>query len=532
MSNRSSLPYDESLDECWAARQVGEKPMTSTELPILLTKETFVERPGTISRLSYAQPGDRRTVSSTNLLEDTASIKSTDSTPKWYRRFSRNNSESRLHKAVETSSAAFVAPPKAHNPYARQRSAPISSKTKTSIVGQSASQAIEVGGHASNASQVLPAALVPERCIEIPYIVDACISWLVEHKAQSTPGIFRINGSNQAVTAVLNHFSSGCIRMPLQDIEISSGQALSVFDVASCLKKFLVLLPGGLLGRSCFLDLLDVCDNEARVSPQQLIQDIREIILHIPEAKRRILIVLFAFLRYTADQASFLSFRDDTNWQEAGYMNAQSLSIVFAPTCLGTKDDSSDMSRSSTSQSDRSFHSNSTSPIEEAVAIAKQGAQVVKLLINKWGEIVHELSINYEDVAEDQVSKLDVVGVPKSSELRAVHIGLGASPIARTAETNGQGHQRNESVDTITVSKRCNCATSAPMLEIQIEALNMKISRLEQLHLEATDNLHLKSEEISTLYARNLELEREVIALRTTSNKRPLSGQLRASVPG
>ena len=498
VSDQSALQSNEDYDG-FHSRQAAQGMTVQPSLKEMEKRE----RSRSSSRLSMTSQTERRHSIQAGATDDNASVRSTNSAPKWYQRFTRTNSENRLSKALETSEAAFVAPVKPHNPYARQRTSQVPVKPKT-IVGQTAQQAVEIGGHASNASQILPRSLLPSSSIEIPYIVDACITWLMENDAAMTPGIFRINGSNQSVKAVLEHFSGGCVRMPLQDIDTPSGQPLSVFDIASVLKKFLVLLPGGLFGQACFEDLLEISEDTHKIAAQQVAADTAQVLRSITPEKRSIAIVLFAFLRHIADRASYFSVRTNPSWQEAGYMNSQSLSIVFSPTCLGTKEAHSDMSRSSTAQSERSFHSDSSSPIEEAVAVAKQGAQVIKMIIDHWSTIVPYFTSDRDEVAY-QVTKLDVIG-RKPLDLRRPD---GSAP----RETNGQLHSRTESVDTVTM-KRCNCDHTIPLLNAQIEALNAKVIRLEQSNLECMDTLRTKSEEIMNLYTRNVELERDLMAMK------------------
>lgn len=463
-----------------------------------------------------------RPSSGLSVREGTLSSGNLSGSNKWYKRFSRSGSGNRLAKALDTSEAALnSSSSKSYNPFARRRSVPAISHSRHTILGQTAKRAIEIGGHASQASKLLPRDLLPTRPIEVPYIVDACIAWLIENHAHMSPGIFRINGSNQAVKSIVDHFSSGSVRMPLENITLPALQMISVHDVASCLKKFLVLLPGGLFGETVFESLLAIsAEDTSMCSQETLAKDTAGALQMIKDMpKFDVLVILMAFLRQIADESRVMA-KDDDPKQEAGYMTSFSLGIVFSPTCLGSHEGPVEMRRSSTSYSDRSIQSDST-PIEEAVALARQGARVFQMLIDRWPQIVQHLSTSGNVPREDSVSLLDVVTLPDGldhkvasqddfRDNRPLHTILD-SPIKDMGNHGSYRHSRTESIDTVTMSKHtCECESSLLVKDAKIELLLAKIRSLEQENADALANLRSKSEEAAALFTRTLELEREI----------------------
>lgn len=438
---------------------------------------------------------------------------------KWYKRFNRSSS-SRLSKALETSEAASISNTgKTYNPFTRRRSVPMTAPPSQSILGQSTKRTIEIGGLASNSLRVLPPSLLPRHQFDVIYMVDTCITWLLEKNAHRTPGIFRINGSSQAVKEIITHFSSGCIRMPLENIPLPAHQLISTHDVASCLKKFLVLLPGGLFGEDIFEQLLALLDDLPTVehTTPDLGDKIGSILWKMPDrSKFNILMVVFAFLKLIANESVILARNDDPK-QDSGYMTSFSLGIVFSPACLGAREESTEMRRSSTSYSDRSIQSDTT-PIEEAVAVARQGARIVRMLLDHW-EIVVD-SLNMASSGEDSIEQLEIVELPTSAinDYNSYLQTIVDSPVKKIGrqQESGTNHVRNESVDTVTVSKkstRCQCETTLMLKDAQIDLLAAKIKELEAANEDAVSNLSMKSQEAAALYNRNLELERRLKAL-------------------
>lgn len=437
---------------------------------------------------------------------------------RWFRRFSRGGSNNRLAKALESPEfdAHTTNHGKLYNPFSRRRSIPAVHRVKQTILGQTAKKAIETGGHASNSSKLLPNSLLPMSPVEVPYIVDTCVSWLIENKAHMTPGIFRINGSDKAVRAIIDHFSAGSVRMPLEDIDLPDGQLISVHDVASCLKKFLVLMPGGLLGESVFETLSAISDEAETNTDASIARDIGEAFQSVKDRpKFHVVLVLMALLRYIADQSRQLGMHDDPK-QDTGFMTAFSLSIVFSPTCLGTRDASSAMRRSSTSYSDRSIQSDSTTPIEEAVAAARLGSKVLQMLISSWTDVVPYLASGLEyGGLDDSVAMLEIVSLPimQHEEIKI------ARPLQTILDSPNKDnvslllrqstHTRSESIDTVTQKRVCDCQSTILLKDAQMDIQQSKIKLLENLNDELSQALREKSDETARLFARVLDLERE-----------------------
>lgn len=445
---------------------------------------------------------------------------------KWYRCFSRNGSSHKLSRAVgETSdnnSVSSASPIKFLNAFSRRRSVPVMPKAET-ILGQTAKKAIQTGGHASCASKLLPRDLLPRVPIEIPYIVDTCISWLIEHDAHRTPGIFRINGSDKAVRTLIDHFSSGNIRMPLEQLDLPDGQMISVHDVASCLKKFLVLMPGGLLGVSVFESLSAISDESETLPPDAIVKDIAEAFHTIKDRpKFYVVLILMALLRHIADETKGLAI-DDKEKQESGYMTALSLSIVFSPTCLGSRIGPTDMRRSSTSYSDRSLQSNQSTPIEEAVAAARLGAKVIQMLVNLWPDILRDLVLDDEILIDDSVKMLEVINLPHTGHTDCSSLSrplqtIIDSPIRDKTNKRSSTHTRTQSVETVIQGRACNCESALLIRDAQLDIKQSKIEALKIEKTEALKALQEKTEENAKLFARILTLERENSRLLLTQN--------------
>ncbi|CCG81119.1 GTPase activating protein Rga6 [Taphrina deformans PYCC 5710] len=448
------------------------------------------------------------------------SISSTSS--KWYKRLHRAGSANRLSKAMDTAEAANNQPTgKLYNPFSRRRSVPVlAARPIRTILGQTATQAIDIGGHSANASALLPREILPSQSIELPYMVDACITWLIENHAYMIPGIFRVNGSSQAIRTIIEHFSTGCLRMPLEDIILPAKQLVSVHDVASCLKKFLVLLPGGLLGEQVFEQLKTIVGSGDKLVPEVIGKEISVVLRTISEEPRyNTLIVLLAFLCHISRQVPSTT-SETAPKQESGHMNAFSLGIVFSPTCLGSRDGATDMVRSATSQSEQSVQSEST-PIEEAVAVARAGAKVMQWLISSWPEISKHLSDSPSNVSlnkDDDVSLLDVVSFRLDSDETEPRNQLHTiidSPV-KPRQHGTRTHDRSESNVTVTMKGKENDDESVLMLrDAQIDLLKARIKQAEIERDDAITNLRQQESENAKLFTRNLLLERENKTLRT-----------------
>ncbi|ORY76085.1 hypothetical protein BCR37DRAFT_389535 [Protomyces lactucae-debilis] len=484
-----------------------------------------------------AGPPQRSTSAMSN--SDAASIHSSTgsigpTSGRWFERLRRNSNRT-VSREIDTAleKANEAAAHRSHNPFLRKRSiASVVSVTAyhepgRKILGATPAQAAEMGGVASSASSLLPASFISEsRDVEVPYVVDACVAYLLQHDAISMPGLFRVSGSNAACRALaeyFSHFSNEAARIPLNEIVLPGDQVLSVHDVASTLKKYLTLLPGGLFGESVFMELQELSEEEPG---QRSARHIAEALTEMTDPlKLAICQIQLGLLATIAERTVTLRAESAQAEHEVGYMTGKTLGIVFAPACLGatapghsmqstpstTGRMSNDMRRSSTSQSDYSFKSDASTQIEEAVLQAKQAGKVVEMLIAHWQEVVPLL---------DQLTGSDALGQqrPRSSRSSMDYVRRGHvdSDIARPLDTimdssplklpppkdaRRNEHARNMSVDTVT--QGCTCDKAKHRESAMVKGLEVKLAASEQQRSQAL-------EQIATLELQVQALQREL----------------------
>lgn len=309
------------------------------------------------------------------------------------------------------------------------------------ILGQSSRRVVEICGVRSTASERdLPTGLLHRSALNVPTVVDACVSYLIRHGAPTTPGVFRINGSSAAVKRLLEHFSSGRDIDEIDGITCESGQPLTIYDVASCLKKYLVSLPAGLLGQKLFSELLEITEVVQHGVPAEVdgaCEDVAAALRDIVDRhKFNTLCVVMALLALIDGGAASLTAADG----DAGkLMNARALAIVFAPVCCGqaallSPTASSGGARSSTSMSDHSRSGVARTSsigsdgkagsidkvIEDELRAAEQGSSVIYFLIRHWAAIVRHMKDDEAASLEQAIGGLDIGNYTTTKDAHAL----------------------------------------------------------------------------------------------------------------
>ncbi|BFZ57752.1 hypothetical protein PYCC9005_004805 [Savitreella phatthalungensis] len=286
---------------------------------------------------------------------------------------------------------------------------------RVAILGQSSRRVVDIGGIDEQASRLLPSRLIHRRSIKVPYIVDACVSFLLSKDGVSSPGIFRINGSGTAVKTLLEHFSKVSEpqeRIPLDELDLPSTGDLTVYDVASCLKKYLVSLPAGLLGQNVCDLLYEIAnaEDDAEDDGESICEDIAAAVATIVDRhKLNTLCVVMGLLVLVREKAEQMVAAGAA--RDSGYMTASSIAIVFAPVCVGQIAASTapvgmaEMTRTLTQTSGKSVSdAERDSLIETELRNTKRGSVVMRFLVSHWAGVVKYLG---DDQLAQGLDRLD-----------------------------------------------------------------------------------------------------------------------------
>ncbi|KAH0566110.1 hypothetical protein GP486_000501 [Trichoglossum hirsutum] len=335
--------------------------------------------------------------------------------------------------------------------------------------------------------------LLPVGSAPGPLVVPSCFSatgmFILQH-GMKTPGIFRVPGSSTAINALYDHYSR-----QFQDAEksvqqvhqtISSGQIphhiqCNIYDVTSVFKKFLVGLPGGILGSVPLFKSLRDIHTALFPSPDlpeshQRKVEARLIALAIASLRSEhsvaLICAVFGLLNLvgcegensrTIDRGSQLSASKDM-------MDYEALGVVFGPLLLGSKMELVELH----SEDDRGgllavpespprrrggrrkkYVVKETYSSEDAqVEKARIAAGVAEMLIRSWKEVVRQLrnigavdsvqpaEILTEDVAGEDAGEatMEASEYPlyrrESSNFRRVTEATGRRPKRRKSQTH------------------------------------------------------------------------------------------------
>ncbi|EEB05036.1 rho-type GTPase activating protein Rga6 [Schizosaccharomyces japonicus yFS275] len=185
-------------------------------------------------------------------------------------------------------------------------------------------------------SHALPASL------RVPHVFSQCITALISH-GLAVPGIFRISGSGPVIRAIMDYYfepPSFWYEDP-EDLFQKIGEPTAI-DIAGVLKRYILMLPGGLLGRQEVLDLLvslHHAPNQQEL-PKNVWLEMTVLALAQIDSYRRFSVFasLFALLHLIVLKTQQVE-QSLADIGESTYMRAEALGIVFGPLLLGMSDE-------------------------------------------------------------------------------------------------------------------------------------------------------------------------------------------------
>ncbi|KZL67955.1 RhoGAP domain-containing protein [Colletotrichum tofieldiae] len=194
----------------------------------------------------------------------------------------------------------------------------------------------------------LPSGYAPSSLV-LPTCFRATAQYLAQY-GPTTRGVFRISGSVRIVNAIFDYYCyekageevTGTIRCPTLPLHINAGAQ----DVASTFKKFLSVLPGGILGSLSLFDALVAIHSQLRKEPElnrtkETKLRARLIALAIGTVKsrfRRDLICAVFGLLSLIGRAAESAAREDEQGRPlptSDLMGYTALGIVFGPLLVG-----------------------------------------------------------------------------------------------------------------------------------------------------------------------------------------------------
>ncbi|EPY50543.1 rho-type GTPase activating protein Rga6 [Schizosaccharomyces cryophilus OY26] len=219
----------------------------------------------------------------------------------------------------------------------------------------------------------------------LPHVFAQCI-YTLSINALHVPGIFRISGSGPIIKAIMRHYSSP----PHYWLDETSsifqriGFPTSI-DIGGVLKRFIMLLPGGLLGTKDVLNMLVplFLDESSSLPSDVWAELIAFAIAQIDSIVRfSLLCSLMALLRQVSLRTQELEATME-NVKDSSLMKSEALGIIFGPLLLGN-------SITDLSKSNRSSDFNNLMHFETEKA--RLEARIVEGLINHWPEIMSKLT--------------------------------------------------------------------------------------------------------------------------------------------
>lgn len=280
----------------------------------------------------------------------------------------------------------------------------------------------------------------------------ACLT--ITAKGPVTRGVFRIPGSLRVVSAIFDYYCyekagediTGTIRCPTLPLHINAGAQ----DVASAFKKFLSVLPGGILGTLSLFDALVAIHSQLRGEPElsrtkETKLRVRLIALAVGTIKsqfRRELICAVFGLLSLIGRAAETAAREDEQGRPlptSDLMGYTALGIVFGPLLVGDLLDSYTMKLASPSsgllifpltpprlrkgRQRRSTPQNDEGPTSvDKIHVANE---ITEMLITNWREVVRNMkSLSILSRSNQHVESPNRRGLLRSSNSEPHAIGL------------------------------------------------------------------------------------------------------------
>ena len=194
----------------------------------------------------------------------------------------------------------------------------------------------------------LPAEYSPGSLV-LPTCLRATGQYIVQHGTHAR-GIFRIPGSVRAVNALYEYYchtdkADGAVAETVRCANLPAHIRAEIHDVASTFKKFLSVLPGGILGSTAVFDALVAIHSQlgepeaARTKHTRLRARLIALAVGtIPSRTRRELVCAVFGLLCLVGRAAETSPREDAHGRPvptSDLMGYEALGIVFGPLLLG-----------------------------------------------------------------------------------------------------------------------------------------------------------------------------------------------------
>ncbi|EPX75228.1 rho-type GTPase activating protein Rga6 [Schizosaccharomyces octosporus yFS286] len=230
-----------------------------------------------------------------------------------------------------------------------------------------------------------PAELAPFPLL-LPHIFAQCIHALSSN-ALHVPGIFRISGSGPIINAIMRNY--------YQPPHYWLDETSSVFnkigfptsiDIGGVLKRFIMVLPGGLLGTKDVLNMLvPLFLDESPSLPSDVWAEL--VAFAIGQIDSVIRFSLFCSLMALLRQVSMRTKELESvmeHGKESSLMKSEALGIIFGPLLLGNH--INDLSKSNQSSDFNNLMHFETEK-------ARVEARIVEGLINRWPKIISKLTL-------------------------------------------------------------------------------------------------------------------------------------------
>jgi len=144
--------------------------------------------------------------------------------------------------------------------------------------------------------------------LAVPIVVEQCVHYLIERKANKIPGIFRFNGNQSEVQKLKKDYNRG------ENVNLENVQ--DPHTVASLLKLYLTELPDSLFPKYIYDSLIQAHKSNDRLG------ELQNVIKSLPKQNK-------ALLSYLLGAIAAVELNSSVN-----NMTAANLSIVFAPALI------------------------------------------------------------------------------------------------------------------------------------------------------------------------------------------------------
>ncbi|WBW70844.1 RhoGAP Rga6 [Schizosaccharomyces osmophilus] len=220
----------------------------------------------------------------------------------------------------------------------------------------------------------------------LPHVFAQCI-YALSSNALHVPGIFRISGSGPIINAIMKNY----YLPPHYWLDETSSVFNKIgfptsIDIGGVLKRFIMVLPGGLLGTKDVLNMfVPLFLDESPSLPSDAWAEL--VAFAIAQIDSVIRFSLFCSLMALLRQVSMRTRELEATMElgkESSLMKSEALGIIFGPLLLGNS--ISDLSKSSQS-------SDFNNLMQFETEKARVEARIVEGLINRWPQIISKLTL-------------------------------------------------------------------------------------------------------------------------------------------